>query len=56
VGVPSFERALQRSRFVKKLLEPEFIDLGDGDEQQLIVLGAIAEGLLKLKQLVHLQV
>jgi hypothetical protein len=41
------QRDLKGGDFVKDLLEPEFIDLVDGDEQQFVVLWAIAQGLLQ---------
>ena len=41
---------------MKDLLEPEFIDLVDGDEQQFVVLWAIAQGLLQREQFVNLEV
>jgi hypothetical protein len=47
VTVAIFQRNLQCLTLVQNLLEPEFIHLVDGDEQQLIVLRTIGKWLLE---------
>jgi hypothetical protein len=39
-----FEEPLHIIKFVKRLLEPELVDLVNDDEQELVVLGAGGPG------------
>jgi hypothetical protein len=56
VGVPCLQGRLERSKFVEHLLKPQFIDLVNGDEQELIVLRAIGEWLLQGEQFFYFEV
>jgi hypothetical protein len=47
VSVPALQSRLQGFELVQHLLEPQFIHLVNGDEQQLIVLRPLREGLLE---------
>jgi hypothetical protein len=42
--------------FVQQLLEPEFVDLMDDDEEQFVVFRPLRARLLQCQQLVDLQV
>jgi hypothetical protein len=42
MGVASLKSRLQSGCFMEELLEPQLVDLMDGDEEQLIVLWTIA--------------
>jgi hypothetical protein len=48
MGVSGLQGSLQSGCLMEQLLEPKFVDLVDGDEEELIVFGPIAERLLKL--------
>ena len=54
--VTFLQRDLEGGDFVKDLLEPELIDLVDGDEQQFVVLWAIAQRLLQREELINFEV
>jgi hypothetical protein len=47
VGITLLQSWLKRRKLVKNLLEPELVDLVNGDEKQLIVLGTIRKWFLK---------
>jgi hypothetical protein len=56
VSVTVFQSGLQSRKLVENLLEPELIDLMNGDEQQLIVLRAIGEWLLQRQEFIDLEI
>jgi hypothetical protein len=41
---------------MKKLLKPELVGLMDNNEEEFVMLWTIREWLLKLKELIHLQI
>lgn len=43
----ALQHVLEAAQLVESLLEPELVDLMNDDEEQLIVLGAVREGLLE---------
>ena len=55
-AVTGFEQPLESAGLVEELLEPELVDLVDDDEEHLVMLGPVAERLLQLEELVHLEV
>jgi hypothetical protein len=56
VSVTVFQSGLQSRKLVENLLEPELIDLMNGDEQQLIVLRSIGEWLLQRQEFIDLEI
>ena len=56
MSVTALQSGLQSRKLVENLLEPELIDLMNGDEQQLIVLRSIGEWLLQRQELVDLEI
>ena len=56
MGVARFQSSLKSGELVQNLLKPQFIDLVDRDEEQLIVLRSLRKGLLECEQLIDLQI
>ena len=55
-GIVSLEQPLHPIDLVQDLLEPELVDLVNDDEEQLVVFGPVRAWLLKIEQLVDVQV
>ncbi|CAB4580294.1 unannotated protein [freshwater metagenome] len=54
--VTDLQGRLKSGQFMEYLLEPQLIDLVNGNEEQLVVLGAIREWLLQGQQFRNFQI
>jgi hypothetical protein len=56
MGIAILERALESAGLVKDLLEPEFIDLVDDNEEHLVVFGTVGNWTLGGQEFFEMEV